>query len=224
MASIKSYKLIRSKKRRTIALTVAADATLIVRAPENTSIKYIEHLIVKNSEWIRKAILRLSTRPKVQKKEYISGEGFFFLGKLHKLKIQKNIAEPLVLRENFILSEKEKGRAREVFIEWYKNEAKKKIAERVEWRAKRSGMTYKSVRITSAERRWGSCGSNGNLSFSWRLIMAPLSVIDYVVAHEFAHLEHKNHSPAFWTTVKAMCSGYERSKDWLRENERTLTL
>jgi len=224
MEQIKSYKLIRSKKRRTIALTVSADATLVVRAPLKTPVSYIEKVISKNKQWLKNALIRISARPKNYPKEYVSGESFLFLGRLYKLKITKSNTKGLHLRDSFILGEGDRNKAKDLFIKWYKKEAKKKIGERVESRAKRLGISYKGINITSANKRWGSCSTTGNLNFSWRLVMAPLSVIDYVIVHEFAHIEHKNHSRIFWTSVKAMYPNYEKAKNWLRENEGILNL
>ena len=119
---------------------------------------------------------------------------------------------------------KNKAAYRELFIGWYKKEAKKIIAARVEWWARRFCLAYKSVNITCANRRWGSCAPNDRLNFSWRLVMAPISVIDYVVVHELAHITHKNHSRRFWSRVKAMYPDHKDAKTWLRENEGMLNL
>jgi predicted metal-dependent hydrolase len=94
MATSKSYKLIRSK-RRTIALAVTADATLIVRAPMNTPLAYIEKLIEAKIDWIRKAIKRVGTRPRPVIHEYTTGESFLYLGKSYKLSITKNTSKKL---------------------------------------------------------------------------------------------------------------------------------
>ncbi len=129
-----------------------------------------------------------------------------------------------IAKFGFILDEKERSRGRELFVEWYKKEAKKIIAARVEWWAQRFCLAYQSVHITSANRRWGSCAPNDRLNFSWRLVMAPIAVIDYVVVHELAHITHKNHSRRFWDKVKAMYPDYKEAQAWLRENEGMLNL
>ncbi len=217
------YKLIRSK-RRTIALMIAADATLVVRAPAHTPLDIIERFVGKNADWIRRAVARLRQRPQAGKKEFVSGETFFFLGKPCQLEVQNNTLEPLQWNDGFILNEKERCRGRVLFIAWYKNEAKKIIAARVEWWARRFGLAYTSVNITCANRRWGSCSPTDRLNFSWRLVMAPISVIDYVVVHELAHIAHRNHSRRFWNKVNAMYPDYKAAQTWLRENEGMLNL
>ncbi len=223
MATGKSYKLIRSR-RRTIALAVTADASLIVRAPMNTPLSYIEWLVESKIDWIRRAIARASSRPRPVVHEYIDGESFLYLGESYKLRVVNKPEKKLDFCGEFLLSSKEKRRARELLIAWYKKEAKKKLSERVEWCAHRAGISYKSIKITTANKRWGSCSTSGNLNFSWRLIMAPLSVVDYVVVHELAHIEHRNHSKQFWNRVKVMYSNYEKARSWLQANEKTLSL
>jgi predicted metal-dependent hydrolase len=163
-------------------------------------------------------------RPRPVAHDYTTGESFLYLGKSYKLSIAKNTDKKLLLKGAFILNSKEKKHARELLVSWYKQEAKKKISERVDWCSRRSGVSYKSIKITTANKRWGSCSTTGNLNFSWRLIMAPLSVIDYVVVHELAHIEYKNHSRDFWNRVKVMYPNYEKAKGWLRQNEGTLNI
>lgn len=223
MARIRPYKIVRSK-RKTIALTITPDATLIVRAPMNTSLEYIENLIRRKLKWIQKAIARTQSRPRPVPHEYVEGESFLYLGKTFKLAITERASKALTFQSGFILNRKDKSRARELLIAWYKQEAKKKIAERVKWLSHRSGLEYNSIKITSANKRWGSCSTTGNLNFSWRLIMAPLPVVDYVIVHELAHLEHKNHSKAFWERVRVIYPNYEKAREWLRRSEGTLVI
>jgi predicted metal-dependent hydrolase len=115
-------------------------------------------------------------------------------------------------------------KAREVFIEWYKKAAYEKILERVEWYLQKTGLKYKEVKITNAQKRWGSCSHSGNLNFPWKLVMAPLPVIDYIVIHELVHLEVKNHTRTFWTKVKKLMPEYEKFEDWLKKNGYLLKL
>jgi predicted metal-dependent hydrolase len=111
-----------------------------------------------------------------------------------------------------------------VFSHWYHLQARQVIGEQVTIRANQHGFTYRSLRITSANRRWGSCGPKGTLNFSWRLVMAPLAVIDYVIVHELVHLEIKNHSHAFWEQVAQIMPDYSVRIAWLKANGRNLHL
>ncbi|HVN67745.1 MAG TPA: M48 family metallopeptidase [Candidatus Sulfotelmatobacter sp.] len=101
-------------------------------------------------------------------------------------------------------------------------EAEKVVRERCGWFAARTGWQPAGIRISNARRRWGSCGINGTLHFSWRLARAPLPVIDYVVVHELAHLAERNHSRRFWAKVAAVLPDFRRQRRWLRKNGHLL--
>src|SRR6266849_236099 len=136
---------------------------------------------------------------------------------LRKLQWIKNkIAEvDLIFKREFILAREYRAKARELLVNWYKQEARKKITDRVEWHARRFGLTVGPIRITDAQKRWGSCGRSNSLNFSWRLIMAPLRVVDYVVIHELAHTVERSHFRAFWRKVAIMCPTHRSGLEWL---------
>lgn len=221
---VKIEKIIRSK-RKTVALQVTNDATLIIRAPYNVSDETIMLIISKHEDWIKRKKIEIEARgSKFTPKEFVNGEGFLYLGQSYKLTIVDKQDVPLRFDNGFFLSRDYLPRAREVFIEWYKKETYKKVLERVEKYAKEGGFEYGKINITNANKRWGSCSQNGNLNFSWRLVMAPLSVIDYVVVHELVHTEEKNHSKNFWLKIKILLPNFEKQLDWLKVNEHLLTL
>lgn len=99
---------------------------------------------------------------------------------------------------------------------WYRREARRRLTASVEREAKRLGVRYRSLAVRDPRTRWGSCSSRGNLSFSWRLVLAPAAVLDYVVVHELLHLREPNHSPAFWRLVEAAMPGWQAHARWLR--------
>jgi predicted metal-dependent hydrolase len=106
--------------------------------------------------------------------------------------------------------------------DWLKAEARRRICERVEEYSAMLGVHAKKVTIRDTTSRWGSCSSARYLSFSWRLVMAPPHVLDYVVAHEVAHLRELNHEPRFWRLVDSVLPHMRRSQAWLEENGATL--
>ena len=218
-------KIIRTK-RKTIALQITDDGTLIVKAPFGVSEQTIKNVVIKHKDWIeRKKKDILSRDPKFAEKEFVNGEGFLYLGKYYKLNIVNKQDAPLLFNNNyFYLLRDYLPVARDLFINWYKEKAYEKISERVEWYVKKRGFVYNKINITSANQRWGSCSSKGNLNFSWRLIMAPLPVIDYVVVHELVHLEERNHAKSFWSKVKMLMPEYEKHRDWLKRNGYLLRL
>ena len=106
--------------------------------------------------------------------------------------------------------------------DWLKDEAAAELEKRCKVHAGNLGVTFKSVSMRSQSTRWGSCSSNGKLNFNWRLILAPPFVLDYVAAHEIAHLIEMNHSQEFWDVVLRTLPTMERGREWLRVNGRQL--
>jgi len=221
---IKIKEIIRTN-RKSIAIQIMDDSSIVIRAPHNVSEDTINSIVSKNKYWIHQRKKEIESRdPKFSPKEYVNGEGFLYLGDFYKLTIVDNQNEPLIFKNGFYLSKNALPNARDVFIEWYKKEAYKKISERVEWYAKKEGYEYNKIKITNAQKRWASCSPLGNLNFSWRLIMSPLRVIDYVVIHELVHLKENNHSKSFWNKVKVIMSDYEKYDDWLKKNGHLLKI
>jgi predicted metal-dependent hydrolase len=115
-------------------------------------------------------------------------------------------------------------KAPELLAAWYKDQARLILPERTNYFAHQFGLKVRSIRITSARTRWGSCSRLNALSFTWRLVMAPLEIIDYIVVHELAHIAEKNHSRAFWSQVERMLPDYHYRRKWLKNNGRLLDL
>lgn len=213
---IKIDKIIRSK-RRTIALVVSADATLIVHAPMKTSLEYIKDLVFRKRAWINKKKKQaLKYGPLAKAKEFVNGEEFLYLGEIYKLKIE--CCENIVLANYLYFPEKYLNNSRAKMIEWYKRKALEKITARANLYSQITGWKFKSISIANAEKRWGSCGAEGSINFAWKLIMMPLGVIDYVVVHELAHIVERNHSARFWEKVKAIFPDYKNRQKWLKDN------
>ena len=212
-------------RRKTFALIVQRDGSLLVRAPLRATEQQIQELVQKKEKWIKgKQEVARQYYHKTLPREYVNGAGFTYLGKSYKLAVVENQPEPLTLSDQFYLSRSALPVAKSVFKEWYKQHAFQVIAGRVEWYSSRNGYSYQRVRVTEARTRWGSCGPRGSLNFSWRLVMAPMRVIDYVVIHELVHLKEKNHSKAYWNKVKLLMPDYQQQIDWLNANGHTLSL
>jgi predicted metal-dependent hydrolase len=105
---------------------------------------------------------------------------------------------------------------------WLREEARRACLLAVDRHARRLGLQPGRVSLRDPRSRWGSCTATGDLMFSWRLIMAPAAVLDYVVAHEVAHLAELNHSPRFWAVLRRLCPDYEGPRDWLRRHGASL--
>jgi len=221
---MKIDQIIRSK-RKTISIIIQRDGRLVVRAPLKAGNKQIIEFVDKKSDWIKsKQELVQTTYPKPTPKEFVNGEGFWYLGKIYPLEIVDAAKKSLVLKDLFLLDKASVATAQLVFIDWYRKQAAQILTERTSWLAGKYGFHYQRVKITSAQTRWGSCSLKGSLCFPWRLVMAPMSVIDYVVIHELVHTQEHNHRKAFWDKVIAIIPDYKNKIEWLKINSNLLCL
>ncbi|KUH34020.1 metal-dependent hydrolase [Thermococcus celericrescens] len=212
--------------RKSLELRVSEDGAIIVKVPTEATMETVVEFINKHREWIAKKRGTILKRdPKILSRRFLPGESFLYLGRYYRLKIVSNQSKPLIFKDGwFYLSESYVDQARDVFVSWYRQQAREIIKRRVKWYASLGGFEYKRVNITNARKRWGSCTREGTLNFSWRLIMAPLRAIDYVVIHELVHTIEPRHTKEFWAKVKVLMPDYENWKKWLDENGYLLTL
>jgi predicted metal-dependent hydrolase len=225
MDEIKIDQVVRSR-RRTFSIEIERDGRLIVRAPNRASVRAIREVVEGKRRWIERKQARVRERcAEAHPRRFVEGESFLYLGEAYPLSLDGRDGMPIAFDgSRFVLSDEYVANARNVFAAWYRERAREHIAERMERYSSAAGIGCGEVRITSARRRWGSCTVKGNLCFTWRLVMAPPDVIDYVVVHELAHIKHPNHSSMFWTEVASIMPDFERRRRWLRENEHLLTL
>jgi hypothetical protein len=177
-------------------------------------------LVQKKIKWVLhyQKLARESYRPSV-KREFVDGERFLYLGDWHKLFVSGDFKQPLVFNERkFLLSEYFLPNAKQLFEQWYRKQAYVVIKDRVSHYADPADLSFKMITITGARKRWGSCGPKGTLNFSWRLIMAPIKVVDYVIVHELVHLEVRNHSRKFWEKVRLLFPNDQQAETWLQAN------
>jgi predicted metal-dependent hydrolase len=218
-------KIVRSLKRKTLTIQINSDATITVSAPYFVTSTSIKNFLKEKDSWIQQKLQELQTRKNITKpKEFTKGEEFLFLGKKYQLEIRQNTTSIVELSDKLYIASFNKNNIKLYLTSWYKQQALKIIKQRVEYFAKRAGVTYNNLKITEAETRWGSCSSEKNLNFNWRLVMAPLPVIDYVVSHELAHLEEMNHSRQFWERVRKIFPIYRQYNTWLKRNGHTLKI
>ena len=220
--SIQIDELIRAK-RRTVSIQVRPDGQVIVRAPLRVAEKVIRTFVESKAGWIERKKAEAARRAPAEVKQFRDGERFLLLGREIPLRVAADQRAALTLTDEFILSQKALPKAADVFEKWYKARALEVLSERVGRYAALHGFKPGRIRITSARTRWGSCSSTGTLSFTWRLVMAPLDVVDYVVIHELAHLKVKNHSKTFWDFVAALMPDYKRRVAWLKANRHLMT-
>lgn len=221
--TLPEYRLVRSK-RRSVALVIERDGALTVRAPLRMAEAEVRRFVEAKSDWIKRKQAEAAKEALVPH-QFEDGELFHFLGKAYPLRLVPDPAPALVMDgDGFRLSRSRQADGRALFAAWYRAQARAILAERLERFACSHNLKPSGLRISSARTRWGSCSRKGRLSFSWRLVMAPLEVVDYVIVHELAHLREMNHSQAFWALVEAMLPDYKQRRAWLKKNGFLLQL
>lgn len=214
------HKIIRSS-RKTIALQINENAELIVRAPFHVSQRRINQFIEEKKDWIAKTHKKALYRKKISEEnsEIRDGKRALFLGKEYEIRLNGKI-KSIEVDENVMQFPFSKIDNAEYYLAmWYKKKAKKIIIPRTEKYAEAIGVSFSKIAITSAKKRWGSCNSKGNINFSYRLVMTPPEVIDYVIVHELMHLKELNHSAKFWARVETVIPDYKQRRKWLKENQ-----
>jgi predicted metal-dependent hydrolase len=223
MDEIPIDKIVRSR-RRTIALVVTPEARVIVRAPLKAPAALIDEFVRQQHGWIRRKVSEMKKRPQTVIHVYEEGEIFWFLGRAYPLHIVDDAGAEIRRTDRLFVSHTLFPEIHRGIQRWYMAEAAKEIRSRCMWFSMMTGYSPASVRITDARQRWGSCTHKGGLNFSWRLIQAPLEIVDYVIVHELVHLRQPDHSRKFWAKVEALMPDYERRREWLRQNERLLRI
>ncbi len=221
-----TYVLVRSR-RRTVGLEVRPDATLVVRAPVRTPVWFVESLLREKAGWIEDKLAKARNHVSLlPRHDFLTGEHFPYLGREWPVAVFAFQSQPLSFdpATGFTLDMAAFDRGEVVFEKWYRAQARKLLSERIQYYAPLVGVSVPHLRITGAERRWGSCSTSGTVSFAWRLIMAPMDVVDYVVVHELAHLREMNHSARFWTVVASILPDYDTRRHWLKDHGGLLTI
>ncbi len=150
---------------------------------------------------------------------------YLYLGKEYELGVRLGQTNIVEVSDKIYLGIPNTKNADTYLASWYKEQARNVIRERVYLYANRAKLNFNSVTVgnVSAKTRWGSCSSGRNLNFNWKLIMAPIEVIDYVVVHELSHLTELNHSRSFWENVRRMLPLYREDRIWLKRNGHLLS-
>jgi len=224
-----TYEVVRSG-RNTVGIEVSPDKGVLVRAPFIVDDDRLIDIVRQKAPWILRQLAKVKvTNVTDVEKEFVSGESFSYIGKNYRLKVIPNGVEDSVGVElkdgrfrvfscNKFDEETRHQRIKEALTRWYQEQAKEILTRRVISLSRKVGVKPERVNVKHQGRRWGSCTKNGTLNLNWRIVMAPSSIIDYVVAHELCHLKIRNHSPDFWQFLGAVLPDYEKRRDWLRSN------
>lgn len=227
------YEVIRRPRRRTASISVRRDNAVVVIVPSRLPQRQIEQIVRSKAHWIQSKLrFNEAAREKHRPKEYISGESFAYLGRNYRLKVADGKIVPATLQQGRIhvsVPHELTGNDREQHIireltAWYQGHAVKRLQEKTARYAEQMGVTPAKIGIKAYRSRWGSCHKDGRIYFNWRIIMAPQSVVDYVVVHELCHLVHHNHARDFWKLVETIMPSYRKARAWLKVNGEILTV
>ncbi|MBV8209773.1 MAG: M48 family metallopeptidase [Burkholderiaceae bacterium] len=220
---------LRRARRRTIGFQID-DMGLTVSAPAWMSLRAIEEAILEKERWIRQKLAEWRDRraqAASQPQRWGDGASLRYLGNELTLRLRvgaspvaavSHLGPELVIALPPGAGERE---ARAAVQDWLRREAAAMIGERIELLAGRAVVKPFTWRLSSARTQWGSCNEDGRVNLNWRLIFFPVAVIDYVVAHELAHLTELNHGPRFWREVERLLPGFRAGRDLIKDEELT---
>ncbi|HBJ2611226.1 TPA: M48 family metallopeptidase [Clostridium botulinum] len=212
--------ILKTKKRKTISIKIGKEFIIEVTAPLGTNEYTIEQVLKKEEKWIIKKIKKL--------KEVENFNGYYYLGELYYLKIKevRSLYFKLELDSNKfmvyinpgILKEKREVIIKDNLEKFYKEKAVKVLKERTDYYSNILKVAPKNIVIKNQKTLWGSCSSKGNINYNYKIVMAPLKILDYIVVHELCHLVHMNHSKDFWQLVESIIPDFKERRNWLKEN------
>ena len=223
--------VVRTDRRKTATIEVVAGDVRVI-CPRRLSEERIEALVRRKAAWIRQKLRLQAALPPVKPKEYVSGEAFSYLGKNYRLKLTRGARGQVKLvggRLTLPVPEELTGEARTDYVKnrlarWYREHALQRLRRKADRYAPLLEVSPSSVGVKYFKARWGSCSVRGDITFNWRIIMAPHRIVDYVVVHELAHLRQHNHSSEFWKCVGAVIPEYRECREWLKNHGMGLSL
>ena len=223
--------VIRTNRRKTASIKVINGRVQVI-VPENLSEIRIQQIVHNRKPWIREKLNLQSEQSIPKPKEYISGESFSYLGKNYRLKVLLNEPTEVKLKGGNLVvgvyskwSDTDRNTfMRKELVKWFEHHALVRLTEKTNRFAKMLGVSPRSISVRDFTSRWGSCCSSGNITYNWRIVIAPHSIVDYVVVHELCHLLEHNHSDEFWRNVSKVLPDYQSNKDWLKFNGLKLVI
>ena len=194
--------------------------SFIVTAPPRIRRSKIEGFIHQNQGWMDN---QLAKYPEI--KSIAMGESLSILGELYSIHHDPLRRKGVFEAENILWiggETPDEALINKYLTVWLKKRAQHFFLDYAQECAKQIGVSFQKIRLTETISRWGSCSSRGILSLNWRLVLAPLQVAEYVVAHEVSHLREMNHSLKFWKLVEHLCPDFQKHRHWLKKHGTTL--
>ncbi len=223
-----AYEVVRSR-RKTADIVIERDGRVLVRAPEEVAAERIEDIVESKRLWIFRNLAEwrdLNATRVVR--EYRNGEGFLYLGRSYRLLLVAGQEQPLLLKggrmclRRDLVDRGEIPAAKAAFRDYYITRGLERLTQRVQYYAPKVGVKPRRTDVRELGHRWASCSPSGDIAFHWKCMMAPPTIIDYIVVHELCHLHHGDHTEAFWNEVDKVAPDYRERKEWLRKNGASL--
>lgn len=213
------FEVRRSDRRQTLGLTVERDGNLVLVAPPDVADARLERFARQKRFWIyQKLATKEALPPALPVRKFVTGEGFPYLGRSHRLQLVSDLDVPVKLDAGrFKMRRDEVARGRATMVRWYTAHAQPWLTARVTRYADRTRFVPGAVTVQDLGFRWGSCGKGGRLYFHWQSILLPPSIVDYIVVHELVHLREPHHTPDFWRAVERAMPDWEPRRRWLAE-------
>lgn len=203
----------RSARARRISLRIdAGRGVVVVTLPPRSSKRAGMALLMENGHWVAS---RLAALPNGI--VFADGAAVPIAGVPHPITHRPAARGGAWLEEGRLVVTGDAGFLARRVTDFLRQEARRRLSALALAHASRAGLKPRRIIIKDTRTRWGSCAADGTLAFSWRLVMAPPAVQDYVAAHEVSHLRHLNHGPDFWALVEALCPGWRAASSWLRD-------
>lgn len=226
-----AYQLLPGANRQTTDIVIERNGQITVRPPLRMTPEQVDQTVLSKRMWIYRNLAdwRDLNATRVVR-EWVNGESFRYLGSSYRLLLVRKQDEPLKLKDGrfqllrAVVESGDKDMAQRAFENFYSEKGYEKINRRVGYFAKKVGVKPGKVLIKDIGYRWASCLKSGDLHFHWKCLMAPATVIDYIVVHELCHLHHRDHSTAFWNEVDKVMPDYRERKEWLRVRGAELDL
>jgi predicted metal-dependent hydrolase len=223
--------IIRTERSKSASIEIEDD-TVKVTVPKNLSDQRIEELIKNRTVWIRQKLKIQTETIHPKDKEYVNGETFSYLGRNYRLKCLSGGSGEAKLTNGYLTVwlAKDASRAaaggcvRQSLQQWYQARALEKLKEKTKRYSAILGVSPQSVGVKEYKARWGSCSSSGDVTYNWRIIMAPHHIVDYIVVHELCHLLEHNHGPKYWKHVQNVVPNYKECREWLKVNGISLNI
>lgn len=224
------YEVIRSR-RATADIIVERDGRVLVRAPQWVDDEQIKRIIAAKRVWIHKTLAEWRDLNAARVlREFKNGEGFLYLGRAYRLRLVDEQAEPLQLKDGRFMMRRDLiehdglGAATAAFKAYYMARGRVRLRQRVAYYAPKVGVDQPAIDVRELGHRWASCSPNGKVAFHWKCMMAPQTIIDYIVVHELCHFHYRDHNDTFWNEVDKVIPNYRERKAWLRQNGAGLAL